>query len=138
MFHKKQIIGRKGEDLAADYLEQRGLQIICRNYRRPWGELDLVARKGNDLRFVEVKTVTRETLPEKMPQNNAGGGDDGDYEPEDNIHPWKLKRLRRVIETYILAEDLDDEIDWQVDAISVYLNPAGDLLKIEWLEDIAI
>ncbi len=136
MFLKKQIIGRRGEDIAADHLGRQGFQIIDRNYRKPWGELDLIVQKGNDLRFVEVKTVTRETITPPSPLLGQEGEED--YEPEDNIHPWKRKRLRRIIETYILAKDLDDEIDWQVDAISVYLNPTGDLLKIEWLEDIEI
>lgn len=141
MFLKKQIIGRRGEDLAAEYLEQRGFAIIDRNYRRPWGELDLIAQKGNDLRFVEVKTVTRNFITPPDPLLLQEGEDD-DYEPEDNIHPWKRKRLRRIIETYLLAHGSDDEddegLDWQIDAISVYLNPAGELLKIEWLEDIEI
>src|SRR3989344_6789895 len=123
MFLKKQIIGRKGEDEAARYLEKRGFAILERNYWKPWGEIDLVLQRGSEIRFVEVKTVSRVTM-----------GED-DYEPEDNIHPWKRKRLRRIIETYILAKDLDDDVDWQIDVISIYLNSAGDLLKIEWLED---
>ena len=126
MFLKKQIIGRKGEDEAARYLEKRGFAILERNYWKPWGEIDLVVQRGSEIRFVEVKTVSRVTM-----------GED-DYEPEDNIHPWKRKRLRRVIETYILAKDLDDDVDWQIDVISIYLSPTGDLLKIEWLEDIIL
>ena len=65
-------------------------------------------------------------------------GDPGDnYEPEDNIHPWKIKRLSRAIETYLLEKKIDDETDWQVDAISVYLEEgSGKVLKIDHLEDI--
>jgi Holliday junction resolvase-like predicted endonuclease len=76
---------------------------------------------------VEVKTVTRGTLLV---------GDT--YEPEDNLHPWKLRRLARVIETYLAAKKIPDEVDWQVDAISVYLDHNGQELKIEWLKDILL
>jgi putative endonuclease len=121
-------VGKRGEDLACEYLINQGFKIVDRNYWKPWGEIDVVAQKGTDLRFVEVKTVTREALPKRGL----------DYEPEDNLHPWKRQRLRRIIETYILQKDIPDEIDWQVDAISVYVNPRGELLKIEVLEDMII
>lgn len=123
----KQITGQKGEDEAVRYLKGKGFFVLDRNYRKPWGELDIVAKKGDWLYFIEVKTVTRETLSQDMADN---------YEPEDNIHPWKVKRLSRAINTYLLEKKIDDEADWQVDSIAVYLNNRGELLKIEHLEDI--
>lgn len=48
-------IGLQAEQFAADYLEACGWQILSRRYRSRWGELDLVARQGNTLSFVEVK-----------------------------------------------------------------------------------
>ena len=121
-----QKIGQIGEDLGCMFLKKRGFEIVDRNYWKPWGEIDIVAQKGNDLRFVEVKTVVRDFITPD------------DYEPEDNLHPWKRKRLRRIIETYLLDKDLDDEIDWQVDALFVYVNKEGNLLKIESLEDLIL
>ena len=121
-----QKIGQIGEDLGCMFLKKRGFEIVDRNYWKPWGEIDIVAQKGNDLRFVEVKTVVRDFITPD------------DYEPEDNLHPWKRKRLRRIIETYLLDKDLDDEIDWQIDALSVYVNREGSLLKIELLEDLIL
>ena len=96
-----------------------------------------MANNKVDLRFVEVKTVTRNYVTREMLARNS------DYEPEDNMHPWKRARLRRVIETYILEKEergeLDEEkTDWQVDAISVYVDGVGNELKIEWLEDIVL
>lgn len=123
----KQEVGTRGEDEACNFLQRLGFTIIDRNFWRKWGEIDVVARRGNDLRFVEVKTVSREKLD-----------DNADYEPEDNLHPWKRKRLRRVIETYLLKNDWCEDLDWQVDAISVYLNRSGKVLKVEHLEDVAI
>lgn len=49
-------LGRKGEELAAAYLERNGYRILARNWRCPRGEIDIIARDGNELVFVEVKT----------------------------------------------------------------------------------
>jgi len=134
---EKQIIGQQGEDEAVKYLKNKGFSVIDRNYRKPWGELDIVAKKGEWLYFIEVKTVTRPFL-EVVPQGARGPTSSSDfYEPEDNIHPWKIKRLQRAIQTYLLEKKVDDEADWQVDAISVYLEEGNSkVIKIDHLEDI--
>ncbi len=51
-----QVLGQWGEDEAAHYLSSRGLQIIDRQFRQKWGELDLICRDGETWVFVEVKT----------------------------------------------------------------------------------
>ncbi len=121
----KQVIGQLGEDKAAEYLRNKGFVIRETNYRQKWGEIDLIAYKGQNLHFIEVKTVVRDNfLPE-------------DYEPEDNIHPWKLKRLSRAIQTYLLEKGIDDDkVEWQLDAVAVYLNSKREVLRVELLEDI--
>lgn len=52
----RQSIGQRAEDLAAQFLRSRGLEILSRNFRRRLGELDIVAREGNTLAIVEVRT----------------------------------------------------------------------------------
>lgn len=125
----KQITGRVGEEAAGVFLKKHNFSIIDRNYRRSWGEIDIIAQKGDYLHFVEVKTVTRDHLDTACPSDDR-------YEPEDNIHPWKRKRLRRIIETYLTAKKYNSE--WQVDSIAVYLNKEGKVLKVDWLEDILL
>lgn len=49
-------LGGEGEALAAEYLEMHGFRILERNYRAPTGEIDLVARRGAAIHFIEVKT----------------------------------------------------------------------------------
>jgi len=56
-------LGRRGEQLAARLLRELGLDILCRNYRGPHGELDIVARDDGTLCFVEVKTLRRPHRP---------------------------------------------------------------------------
>ena len=122
---EKQETGELGENLVGMFLTKHSFKIIGRNYRKKWGEIDIIAKKGKEIRFIEVKTVIRDYFSED------------DYEASDNVHPWKLKRLFRAIQTYILENKIDeDEIDWQLDVISVYLNGRGETLKIDWLEDV--
>ena len=125
----KQTIGQKGEDLAVIYLKNQGFEIIERNYWQKWGEIDIIASKNGVIHFVEVKTVTRDNLPISS---------DDTYEPEDNVHPWKRQRLARAIQTYLLARQVGDEVEWQVDVLSVYLDREGSLLKVDWLEDVEL
>ena len=51
-----QQLGKLGEDMASNYLEQKGFRIVKRNYRTRRGEIDIIAARGNELHFVEVKT----------------------------------------------------------------------------------
>ena len=60
------LLGDRGERAAARYLRRRGLRIVTRSYHTPWGEIDLVAREGNVLVFVEVKTRRRGTPAEAV------------------------------------------------------------------------
>ena len=52
----RQALGRWGEDIAAKYLIEQGMEILDRNWRTPTGEIDIIARDVNALVFFEVKT----------------------------------------------------------------------------------
>ena len=56
MTRKRQALGRSGEDLAVRHLTRLGYRVLERNYRCPLGEIDLIARDGDSLVFVEIKT----------------------------------------------------------------------------------
>jgi putative endonuclease len=61
----KDALGDRGENLAARYLREQGYKILIRNFRCPLGEIDIVARDGRTLVFVEVKTRAQDDpLPE--------------------------------------------------------------------------
>jgi putative endonuclease len=61
-----QEVGKRGEDQAALYLQEQGLQIIARHVLLPRGEIDLICRHKEDWVFVEVKTRTRISAPSAL------------------------------------------------------------------------
>lgn len=104
---EKQKIGKLGEDIACKFLVKHGFKIVCQNYTKKWGELDIVTEKGKRLHFIEVKSVV---------------GEESDHRPEENIHPWKVKRILRAVQTYLLEKRVDEETEWQIDVMAVFLN----------------
>ena len=141
---EKQKIGKIGEDYACLYLEKNGYKILDRNYLKKWGEIDIVARKDKKIHFVEVKSVSRvmsnsvnhETLV--VEQSSLRGRHEDAYRPEDNMHPWKLKRLGRAIQSYLLDKNIPDDMDWQFDVVTVYLDMNKRLSQVHLLEDVVL
>ena len=128
---KKRGIGDLGEGVVCRYLENKGYVVVERNYLRPWGEIDVIAKKGETLHFVEVKSVTREPGREGDPPNGRTG-----FRPEDNMHGNKLKRLHRVIQTYMLQHKMKEDAPWQMDLACVYINMQERRARVEVLENI--
>ena len=124
--------GAKGEEIAAKYIENKGFFIIDRNYKRKWGELDIIVQKDGVLHFVEVKTVSRRSFGGHFEQeiNN--------YRPEDNMHPWKLKRLRRALQTYLLEKYKTKDPLWQFDLACVFLDQERRVAKVKFIENIIL
>ena len=126
---KKRKIGDVGENIACKFLVKRDFEIIEQNYSKKWGEIDIIAKKTNKLHFIEVKSVSH--LPVSYETDN--------YNPEDNLHPWKLQRLSRVIQTYLLGyKGVTHETDWQFDVAVVYLNIKSLQAKVNYMEDIIL
>lgn len=112
----KDELGRRGEALAAEHLEQRGLEVLDRNWRCQQGEIDLVARDGGELVFVEVKTRSSEAFGH----------------PLEAITVQKLARLRRLAAAWCDAHPGNhDRI--RIDAIAI-VAPARGVPEIEHLE----
>jgi putative endonuclease len=127
----KRQTGDLGEGVACKYLETKGFRILERNYLRPWGEIDIVAEDGSGIRFVEVKSVTRAT-------GEGSGSRITGFRPEENVHPAKLKRLHRAIQTYLLDHKVPESKAWQVDVACVYLDFSTRRAKVELLENVIL
>ncbi len=122
--------GEVGENVAVKFLVKNGFSVIDRNYTRKWGELDIIAEKNNKLYFIEVKSIACETLKEvtyETPQ----------FRPEENMHPWKLKRLSRIIQTYLLSKQFQEK-EWQVDLVIVYLDLKERNARVKVVKDIIL
>lgn len=128
----KRKLGDIGENIACQFLEKHGFKVIERNYLRKWGEIDIIAEKKGRIHFVEVKSVQGRALY----QNVVTRGTEGAFKPEDNMHPWKLKRLGRTIQTYLLHKKLD--YDWQLDLITVKMDMSTHKARVELIENIVV
>lgn len=130
-----QKIGELGEGVACNYLEKHGFSILERNYTKKWGEIDIIAQKNNKRYFIEVKSKSVSNLDYVYPQKEDIGNSAG--RPEENMHPWKMKRLRRVVETYLISKRLG-YIDWQFDLLVVYLDIEKRLARVKVVENIIL
>jgi len=127
-------VGKLGEDIACRFLKEKGFLILERNYRKKWGELDIVCEKEKMLHFVEVKSVSREMenggVTHETPKD--------EYQPEDAIHEWKIKRLMRVIQSFISEKYRNEEPEWQFDIAAVFLDINRKNAKIRFTENVIL
>jgi putative endonuclease len=118
--HRRRELGARGEQLAAEHLKRRGLQILERNFRTRWGELDIVAGDRDALIFCEVKTRIARDL----------GRD-----PLESIHDIKRMKVRRMASQWLRERpDHPRVADLRFDAIGITLSRDGLLLRLDHLE----
>lgn len=126
--HKK-TVGNKGEDIACDYLKKNGYRILFRNLRKPWGELDIVAKdKDKAIVIFEVKTMT-------IRQSNAAESgncrinNQEELRPEDNMSAFKISKTKKMA-SYFANENEDlinEKIGWRVDLITISIDFSGEI-----------
>ena len=117
-------IGQLGEDIACQFLERKGFKILERNYRKPWGEIDIIAEKDGVVRFVEVKAVSRESLPDISREM--------DYRPEEMVTPDKLRKVARTAVLYM--ENKKDKREYQIDVVGVIMDIASKKARCRLIE----
>jgi putative endonuclease len=129
---KTQKTGEIGENIAVRFLMKHNFIILDRNYTKKWGEIDVIAEKNGKIHFIEVKSISKPSLDivthETLDQ----------YHPEDNMHPWKLKRLSRTIQTYLISEKISENKDWQFNLMVVFMDLKNKKAKIKIIEDIIL
>lgn len=116
-------LGILGEKIAEKYLKKQGYKILDRNFRyKGYGEIDIIAKKEENLSFIEVKT-----------REIAGSTP---YMPEDNITYFKQKQLIKLAKIYLAknpaAAGLD--IPWQIDVIAVEIDPISRKSNLRHIE----
>lgn len=103
----QQIIGAQGEQIAVDYLEREGFEILDRNWRYRRSEIDIIAKEGNILVFIEVKTLQ----------------DDTQGSPESRITRRKMQLLYDAAGTYM--EQINHDWEIRIDFIGILLQGSG-------------
>jgi putative endonuclease len=129
-----QKIGELGEEIACKFLMKHGFSILERNYTKKWGEIDIIAEKLGKRYFIEVKSTSVSSLDYVSSLANKS-----DYagRPEENMHPQKLKRLRRVVETYLISKRTGD-INWQFDLLVVYIDIEHRISRVKVIDNIIL
>ena len=110
-------IAEIGESLAVAHLEGRGYKILAQNYRAIRGEIDLIARDGQFIVFVEVKT--RRSLKFGVPQAA--------------VTKRKQRQISKIALAYLQAENLWDN-PCRFDVIGIHLTHQSELLRLEHIE----
>jgi putative endonuclease len=113
-FSEKRRTGNVGEDIAAQFLEQKGFSILARNVLRTWGELDIVAEKGGIVHIVEVKSATAR---EPISRENIGLSQ---AMPEELVTREKLRKVARTAALYM--EEARDTREYQIDVVGVIMD----------------
>jgi putative endonuclease len=106
----KKEVGKIGEEIAAEFLKKKGYKILDRNYKfqipgdLQKGEIDIVAKKGDTVCFIEVKTLK-----------------DPKFEilPEEKVNFSKKKKLIASAENWLIKNKIPLDSKWQIDVISV-------------------
>ncbi len=101
-------VGKTGEDIACSFLIGRKHIILDRNFRKPYGEIDIISKIGDILHFIEVKSV------------KVGNGED--YMPEQNVHYKKRLRLAKTIKSYLAEKKFPLDTEYVIDVIAIFLD----------------
>ena len=113
--HERIDLGKRGEELAEERLRALGYQIVARNVRSRFGELDLVAIDHGCYVFVEVRTRRSRQMA-----------------PEESITLTKRRRLAALAMRYLQNERRESS-DWRVDVVVIELDHQGNVLRYEHL-----
>lgn len=109
---QNKVTGNRGEGLATEYLQKKGYEILERNYRSKWGEVDIIAKTKSETRnskdevvvFVEVKTKTTDRYGE----------------PWEMVSHWKIEQVKRMGEVWCREFGWEGRV--RVDVVGVYLD----------------
>ncbi len=130
----KTTTGKALEDKACLYLTKNGYNIIERNFRLPFGEIDIVARdrETKELVFGEVKGLTI-----KNPQITEDGP-----KPEDHFNYAKVQKFKKIITAYLNKKDASGskyfDTLWRVDLIAIKAKENGEIISLNHYKNIYI
>jgi putative endonuclease len=115
----KKKLGEQGELIARRYLKKKGYKIIESNYKRKWGELDIIAKKKNKLFFFEVKYGSKASC----------------FLPESRVNRQKKRQLVKMAHLYLTEKEIPPDTPCQIDILGINLSPDGKSVEIRHYEN---
>jgi len=128
-------LGALGEKVAEKYLKNKGYQILDRNFtfRIPGspqkGEIDIIAKKGDTVSFIEVKALRQAQGGPNREQGSV-------ISPEEKVNFAKKKKIIRATENWLAKKKISLESKWQVDIISIKIDLISKKAKIQHFKNI--
>ncbi len=119
--HGTSELGFFAEHYATEYLKSKKYKILGHNYRKPWGEIDVIAEKEEIVIFVEVK-ASKKDIP--------------GFEPELRVNADKRHRMARIARTYLSDYHYPADQPWQMDVVSVSFVKERGVAKIRHYKNI--
>ena len=121
--------GQLGEAVAARFLADAGWEVLERNCHLGFAEIDIIVQIENMVHFVEVKTVSYETI-NKLEQALNGAY----WRPEEQVHQRKLHKIGQAAETWVQQQSFTG--NWQIDVIGVRIVPRETYATVNLIENV--
>jgi len=94
---------------------------------RKWGEIDIIAIKDKVVHFFEVKSVTFDPVRALK-----------SHKAEDNVHGFKVRQIRRMVETYLEETKMGLDAEFHFHVLCVYLNMEKRTARVKWIKDLVL
>ena len=118
-------LGELGEKVAKNFLQKKGYEILDKNYSTKFisgpqrGEIDIIAKNGETISFVEVKTLTTQDS----------------FLPEDKVGLQKQRKIVKTAESWLSANKIQLDTPWQIDIISISIDLPRKKAKIRHFQN---
>jgi len=136
---RRKLLGTLGEELVVKHLKAKGYTHIESNYRKSFGEIDVIVINEGVIHFIEVKTVSRE-IPDGHDMaviHETANRRSGQYRPEDNVDKRKIRKIARLVTCYLDEKGVVGK-RWQFDIAAVYVDKKHRLARIRFIKDIPL
>lgn len=121
---KTQRTGEIGEIIAAEFLKRNDYRIVEKNFTTKLGEIDIIATKNNKIHFIEVKSITINSVSYET------------YNPAQNLTRAKFNKIKNTVKKYLTQKNVSYETEFQIDLYCVFIDRNKKNHKIRIIENI--
>ena len=117
----KRKLGDLAEDKVVEYVKQKKWKVLCRNFEKPWGEIDIVARDKKTVVFIEVKA--------------SDAASSSDFNPEDHFDHKKRGKVVRTSHSYLAENKYPEDTDYRIDLAAVDLDFEARVARVRYYKN---